>query len=109
MPEPQLTLHFDGGAITLKLVAGAARELETRLNDLASQWQPGPRRSLPVFEYRYTGEVFLELFCNPNLWPSPFAAKVLLAVRDDRLRLSQELMLPQLLTDLEVYLQSVLP
>ncbi|MGQ9866425.1 MAG: hypothetical protein ACUVSQ_09140 [Pseudanabaenaceae cyanobacterium] len=109
MPEPQLTLHCDGGAITLHLGWGTARELQTRLHDLVTQLQPGPRRALPTFEYRYTGDIFLELFCNPNLWSSPFAAKVLLSVRDDRLRLSQELLLTQLLADLEVYLQSMAP
>ncbi|MFQ3678890.1 MAG: hypothetical protein SNJ60_00040 [Pseudanabaenaceae cyanobacterium] len=107
--EPQLILHFEGGAVTLQLSPGAARELQARLYDLIAQLQPGPRRSLPPFEYRYTGDIFLELFCNPNLWPSPFAAKILLSVRDDRLRLSQELLLTQVLADLEVYLQSVSP
>jgi len=109
MPEPQLTLHFDGGAVTLQIDWGAAQELQTRLQDLVTQLQPGPRRALPPFEYQYTGGIFLELFCNPNLWPSPFAAKILLSVRDDRLRLSQELLLTQLLADLEVYLQNEAP
>jgi hypothetical protein len=56
-------------------------------------------------EYRYTGEVFLEVFCNPNIYPSPFAAKVLLTVRDDRIRLTTEAELPRLLEDLGQYLE----
>jgi hypothetical protein len=59
----------------------------------------------PTMEYRYTGEVFLEVFCNPNIYPSPFAAKVLLTVRDDRIRLTTEAELPRLLEDLGQYLE----
>jgi hypothetical protein len=55
-------------------------------------------------EYRYTGEIFLELFCNPNIWPSPFAAKLLITLRDDRIRLTTEVDLNQLVDDLNQFL-----
>jgi hypothetical protein len=58
-------------------------------------------------EYQYTGEVFLELFCNPNIWPSPFAAKVLITVRDDRIRLTTEAELSRIVDDLNQYLERV--
>jgi hypothetical protein len=57
-------------------------------------------------EYRYTGDIFLEVFCNPNIYPSPFAAKVLLTVRDDRLRLTSEAELTQLIEDLNLFLEN---
>jgi hypothetical protein len=56
-------------------------------------------------EYRYTGDIFLEVFCNPNIYPSPFAAKVLLTVRDDRIRLTTEAELTRLLEDIGQYLE----
>jgi hypothetical protein len=56
-------------------------------------------------EYRYTGDVFLELFCNPNIYPSPFSAKVLLTVRDDRLRLTTEAELTRTIEDIDRYLE----
>jgi hypothetical protein len=58
-------------------------------------------------EYRYTGEVFLEVFCNPNIYPSPFAAKVLLTVRDERIRITSEAELTRLIEDLDQYLEQV--
>lgn len=55
-------------------------------------------------EYQYTSDVFLEIFCNPNIWPSPFAAKVLITLRDDRIRLTTEAELTRLIEDLTEYL-----
>ena len=92
----------------------AAQELRTALTalmdslkaattqDIAGGTKPKPQQPM---EYRYTGEVFLELFCNPNIWPSPFAAKVLITVRDDRIRLSTEAELTQINEDLSQYLE----
>jgi hypothetical protein len=60
-----------------------------------------------AIEYQYTGEVFLEVFCNPNIWSSPFAAKVLLTVRDDRLRLSAEAELSRLIDDVNQYIEQI--
>jgi len=41
-------------------------------------------------EDQYTGEVFMEIFCNPNIYTTPFATKVLVTLRDDRIRLITE-------------------
>ena len=48
--------------------------------------------------------MFLEVFCNPNIWPSPFAAKVLITLRDDRIRVTTEAELSQLHEDISAYL-----
>lgn len=64
----------------------------------------GKPQPQPAMEYRYNGDIFLEVFCNPNIYPSPFAAKVLLTVRDDRLRLTSEAELTRLIEDLNLYL-----
>jgi hypothetical protein len=56
-------------------------------------------------EYRYTGDVFLEVFCNPNIYPSPFAAKVLLTLRDEKIRLTTEAELTRLIEDIEQFLE----
>jgi hypothetical protein len=60
----------------------------------------------PSTEYQYRGEVFLECFCNPNIWPSPFAAKVLVTVRDERIRLTTEAELTRVIEDINTYLES---
>jgi len=106
-------LNLVEGSVSFSFSADAARELQTavqglmeRMRAIASQGstagRPNPQESL---EYRHTGEVFLEVFCNPNIWSSPFAAKVLVTLRDDRIRLSTEAELPRLLEDLGLYLE----
>ena len=51
------------------------------------------------FGQRFTGEVLLEIFCNPNIWPTPFAAKVLVTVRDTSIRLTTEAELTRVIED----------
>ena len=58
-------------------------------------------------EYRYTGDVFLEIFCNPNIWPTPFAAKVLITIRDGSIRLTTEAELTRVSEDINQYLEQV--
>ncbi|GAC1502953.1 MAG: hypothetical protein NVS2B14_15630 [Chamaesiphon sp.] len=65
-----------------------------------------PRPQKPM-EYQYTGDVFLEVFCNPNIWPTPSAAKVLVTIRDDRSRLTTEAELTHVIEDVNQYLEQV--
>lgn len=120
---PQLTLNLIQGSVTFNFSQEAALKLKQDINQLmeslkaiavgnsfptpvntSSGGRPTPKKAM---EYCYTGEVFLEVFCNPNIYPSPFAAKVLLTVRDDRVRLTTEAELTRLIEDLDQYLQQV--
>jgi hypothetical protein len=75
------------------------------LKSAAAQGGDTSRRTPQLaMEYRHSGEVFLEVFCNPNIWPSPFAAKVLLTLRDDRIRVTTEAELSQIYDDVNTYL-----
>ena len=111
----QLSLNLVQGSVSCNFSPEAARELQQAISTLmeslkavasrassGATGRPQPQKSM---EYRYTGEVFLEVFCNPNIYPSPFAAKVLLTVRDDRLRITSEAELTQLIEDLNLYLE----
>ena len=111
----QITFNLLQGSVRFKFSLEAAQGLKTTLTDLVAQLkknaaQPasseGKRRPQPAMEYQHTGDVFLEVFCNPNIWPSPFAAKLLITVRDERIRLTTEAELPQILEDLAQYLDS---
>lgn len=113
MSSAPLTLNLIEGSVSFSFTPQAARELQGAIAQLiealkavaAAKVAPGgkmtPQKSI---EHRYTGEVFLEIFCNPNIWPSPFAAKVLLTVRDERIRLTTEIELTRLQEDLQNYL-----
>ena len=111
----QLTLNLVQGSVRFNFSAEAATSLKSEIDQLmqrlktvannsGSGGRPQPEKPM---EYRYTGEVFLEVFCNPNIYPSPFAAKVLLTVRDDKIRLTTEAELTRIIEDLGQYLEQV--
>lgn len=108
-----LTLNLLQGSVSFRYTPEAAQSLKQEIDQLmqslktiAATVAKGERaQKQPTMEYFYTGEIFLEVFCNPNIYPSPFAAKVLLTVRDDRIRLTTEAELPRLLEDLGQYLE----
>ncbi|MEM9136450.1 MAG: hypothetical protein AAGB01_03760 [Cyanobacteria bacterium P01_F01_bin.42] len=106
-----LTLNLVQGSVSFEFSENAANQLKGEIKVLmqtfkvaavASQGRPAAR---PNLEYQFTGKAFIECFCNPNIWPSPFSAKVLLTIRDEHIRLTTEAELPQLIEDLNLYLE----
>lgn len=113
----QLTLNLGGGSVSFQCSSDAAKELKAALDQIlnslkhvAAKNVPGSSSGKPTpqkpIEYRHIGEVFLEVFCNPNIWPTPFAAKVLITVRDDRIRVSTEAELSQVIEDVNQFLEA---
>lgn len=111
----QLTLNLIQGSVSFKFTPSAAEHLLQEINKLMEslkqitlEHKSGHKPSVkPSMEYQYTGNIFLELFCNPNIYPNPFSAKVLVTIRDEHLRLTSEAELTRLMEDLEGYLQQV--
>lgn len=109
----QLTLNLLQGSVGINFTPQAARDLQTEIAALmqslkavalttaARGSRPQPQQSM---EYRHQGDVALEVFCNPNIYPSPFSAKVLITIKDRSTRLTTEAELTQLLEDLDRYL-----
>jgi hypothetical protein len=113
MALSQLTLNLVEGSVSFKFSADAAADLKKAIDQLmqslkvaaqasSSGSKPNPQKPM---EYRHSGDVFLEIFCNPNIWPSPFAAKVLVTLRDDRIRVTTEAELTRLIEDINQYLE----
>ncbi len=115
MAPSQLTLNLVEGSVAFRFTADAARDLHSAIAQLmqslkaATQAASGGGKPSPQkpMEYRFSGDVFLEIFCNPNIWPSPFAAKVLITLRDDRIRLTTEAELTRVIEDVNQYLEQV--
>lgn len=107
----QITLNLVEGSVRFSFSLAAAQALKAELQTLmaglkAIAGQAGRSRTAErSMEYQHTGEVFLEIFCNPNIWPSPFAAKVLITLRDERIRLTTEAELTRLIEDLNTFLE----
>jgi hypothetical protein len=110
----QLRLNLVEGSVLFNFSPEAAKGLQAAIATLmdslrttashatSSGGKPNPQKPM---EYQYTGDVFLEIFCNPNIWSSPFAAKVLITLRDERIRLSTEAELTRLIEDINQYLE----
>ncbi len=107
-----LTLNFAGGSANVALPVAAVQRLDAELQMLMDRLRVvtatvGKKTPQPPVEYRFTETLFFEVFCNPNLWPSLFAARVLITLKTEQVRLSVEVELSQLRTDVQQYLQSV--
>lgn len=113
MSPTQLRLNLVEGSVSFSFTPQAARDLQgaiatlmTSLKAVAihstSGSRPEPKQPM---EYQYVGDVFLEIFCNPNIWASPFAAKVLITLRDQQIRLTTEAELTRLIEDINHYLE----
>jgi hypothetical protein len=117
MSDVQFKLNLVEGSVAVRFTADAARGLKAALDELmmrlkavataATTGGAGKVTPQKPMEYQYAGDVFLEIFCNPNIWPSPFAAKVLITVRDDRIRLTTEAELTRIIDDVDRYLEQV--
>lgn len=110
----QLTLNLAEGSVAFDCTESDARALQAALHELmgrlkalaakpvgAGGARPAP---LPSLDYKHPGDLRVEVFCNPNIWPTPYAAKVLLTLKSDRMRLSTETDLSRMLEDLGQYL-----
>lgn len=110
----QLTLNFAQGSVSFNFTPEAAQNLKAEINQLMDRLKtlaaqpvtPGRKQPQAPMEYHHNGDVFLEIFCNPNIYASPFAAKVLVTLKSDRLRLSTEAELTRVIEDLTTYLES---
>lgn len=109
----QLRINLSQGSVVFNFAPEAAQKLQKELSQLLQTLKviaannakaPGQASKQKSLEYSYTGDVFLEIFCNPNIYPSPFAAKVLLTIRDEKMRLTTETELTTLVADVEQYL-----
>lgn len=106
----QLRINLNQGSVIISFTTEAALKLKQEINQLMQSLkaianQTPKTTPQKLLEYRHTGEVFLEVFCNPNIYPSPFAAKVLLTIRNEKIRLTTETDLTRLLEDLDIYLE----
>jgi len=107
----QIRINLNQGSIIFNFSPDGATKLKQEINQLLESLKAiANQKSKPtpqqVMEYRYTGDVFLEVFCNPNIYSSPFSAKVLLTIRDEKIRLTTEAELTSLIEDLDNYLAS---
>jgi hypothetical protein len=112
--SPNFVLNFATGSVSFAFSPEAAEELQSALQSLRDRLrvsantpaQPAKSVQEPLDYRRKEEGLLLEVFCNPNIWASPHAAKVLITLRTDRLRLSTEAELPRIQEDLSQFLEA---
>ncbi|AHB87660.1 hypothetical protein NK55_01425 [Thermosynechococcus sp. NK55a] len=117
MSEQWMRVNLVEGSVSFCFSRPAAEALRQEIQALMERMRAiarakasgTPLAAQAAMEYQHVGEVFLEVFCNPNIWPNPYAAKVLLTVRDQRMRLMTEAELNRLVEDLNQFLESATP
>jgi hypothetical protein len=113
----QLVFNLASGSVSCGFTITAAKELQAKLNEIVqvlkvktAEMAGGERVKIkphrPI-EYQYTGDVFLEIFCNPNIWANVFVAKVSITLRDDRIRLSSEAELTRIIEDVDRFIEQI--
>jgi hypothetical protein len=114
----QLVFNLANGSASCSFTLSAASDLRAKLDeivqilktktaDAATSGGASRPKQYRSIEYQYTGDVFLEVFCNPNIWANPFVAKVLITLRDDRIRLSNEIELTRIIEDVDRFLEGL--
>ncbi len=108
-----LMLNLPNGSVGFDFNLAAAEDLRSHLTALMDQLKVvasaggtkvSPQKNL---DYHNQGSVFFEIFCNPNLYPSPFAAKVLITIKHPEFRLSTEADFSQIIEDVDQYLAAM--
>ncbi len=111
--SPQLVLNFATGSVSFPVSITGAQELKTALDSLMARLAttagatPGGSPQATMDFWHQQEDLSLEVFCNPNIWPSPHGAKVLVTLKAKPLRLSTETELPRLMEDLGQYLEAL--
>lgn len=113
MSTPRLTLNLVEGSVAFPFPIEAAQDLQNQLAALMESLKVTATQTTSAakatpqkpMEYQHTGNIFLEIFCNPNIWPSPFAAKALITLRGEQIRLTTEAELSRIIEDLNQYLE----
>lgn len=107
MVHPKLIINLAEGSLSLYLSQTTAQEMLDFLTSFSAKIQAQTTDRKPTMEYRHIGDVFLELFGNPNIYANTFTAKVLVTVRDDKMRLTAEVSLTRLIEDVQQYLEQI--
>jgi hypothetical protein len=108
----QLVFNLASGSVSCGFTPTAGKELQAKLQEIVSALKAKTAatpstvkaKPTPTIEYQYTGDVFLEIFCNPNIWANVFVAKISITLRDDRIRLSSEAELTRIIEDVDRFM-----
>jgi len=106
---PQFALNFATGSASFSLSPEAAQQWHKALQILLERLKIRSRQQPqePVEFHHSATDFSLEMFCNPNIWAGPHAAKVLVTLKTKVLRLSTEVEFSRLQEDLSQYLESL--
>jgi hypothetical protein len=107
-----LTFQTADGSVSVAMDLVQAQALQQALDALIQSLKEvaatsGQKKTPhPATEYHHRGELYFELFCNPNIWPSPYAAKALVTIKSSTLKVSTEVELSRFRDDLQEFMSA---
>lgn len=107
-----LTFQTADGSVSVAMDLVQAQTLQQSLDSLVQHLKEvaatsGQKKTPhPATEHSHRGEVYFELFCNPNIWPSPYAAKALVTIKSPVLKVSTEVELSRFRDDLQEFMSA---
>ncbi|WP_218080275.1 hypothetical protein [Anthocerotibacter panamensis] len=104
-----LNLHLAEVSVRVRLSVLEAEQLEALLAQLIERIkaaQANRKQPQAPVEYRQKEPLYLEVYGNPNLWPSPFAARVLVTLKGSEIHVSGEAELTRVLEDVQQFLEA---
>ncbi|GJP34025.1 hypothetical protein CLOM_g18506 [Closterium sp. NIES-68] len=111
--EAPISFQIGETSLSIPFSVEKARALDASISNLLQTFREKEKATRPqrwtTMEYRHSGDVsngdvFIEVFCNPNAYANAFQAKALITVKDDRIRFTSEGALSALKANIDEYL-----
>ncbi|CAI5970789.1 unnamed protein product [Closterium sp. NIES-64] len=97
--EAPIAFQIGETSLSIPFSVERAKALDAAISTLLQTFREKEKATRPqrwtTMEYRHAGDVsngdvFIEVFCNPNAYANAFQAKALITVKDDRMKFTSE-------------------
>ncbi|CAI6009592.1 unnamed protein product [Closterium sp. NIES-65] len=111
--EAPIAFQIGETSLSIPFSVERAKALDAAISTLLQTFREKEKATRPqrwtTMEYRHAGDVsngdvFIEVFCNPNAYANAFQAKALITVKDDRMKFTSEGALSAIKANVDEYL-----
>ncbi|CAI5492552.1 unnamed protein product [Closterium sp. Naga37s-1] len=111
--EAPIAFQIGETSLSIPFSVEKAKALDAAISTLLQTFREKEKATRPqrwtTMEYRHAGDVsngdvFIEIFCNPNAYANAFQAKALITVKDDRMKFTSEGALSAIKANVDEYL-----
>ncbi|CAI5527037.1 unnamed protein product [Closterium sp. Naga37s-1] len=111
--EAPIAFQIGETSLSIPFSVERAKALDAAISTLLQTFREKEKATRPqrwtTMEFRHAGDVsngdvFIEVFCNPNAYANAFQAKALITVKDDRMKFTSEGALSAIKANVDEYL-----